>query len=162
MALYSIDHAVGIARDLADRLSLRFTNGAGLNFVRQAQTTSASSAGAGWPMLFLSHGGNEAEGQPVVALRLTNIQVGALDIFGNSTLPFAPTQCEIAYELTSGGAPEVAIGDLMVVGLEVSRTGMVEIIETIANGTAVTEASMNSATVIESLKDIDWGFKGNT
>lgn len=160
--LYSIDHAVGVARDLADRLSLRLTNGSGLNFVRQAQTTSASAAGAGWPMLFISHGGNEAEGQPVVGIRITDINVGAIDIFGNATLPFTPTQCEIAYELTSGGAPEVAIGDLMVCGLEVSRTGMVQIIETIANGSAVTEVNMNSATIIENLKDIDWGYKGNT
>lgn len=159
--LYSIDKAVGLARDLADRLSLRLVNGSGLNFVRQSQTTSTSSAGAGWPLLFVSRGGNEAEGQPVIGIRITDIQVGAIDIFGNSTLPFSPTQSEIAYELTSGGAPEVAIGDLMVVAFEVTRMGTVEIIETIANGSAVTEANMNSATIIENLKDIDWGFKGN-
>ena len=47
--LYSIDHAVGVARDLADRLSLRLANNSGLNFVRQSQTTSTSAAGAGWP-----------------------------------------------------------------------------------------------------------------
>lgn len=160
--LYSIDHAVGVARDLADRLSLRLANNSGLNFVRQSQTTSTSAAGAGWPMLFVSHGGNEAEGQPVVGIRITDINVNAIDIFGNATLPFTPTQCEVAYELTSGGAPEVAIGDLMVCAFEVTRTGMVQIIETIANGSAVTEANMNSATVIENLKDIDWGLKGNT
>ena len=160
--LYSVDHSVGVARDLSDRLSLRFTNGAGLNFVRQSSTTSASLAGAGWPLLFISHNGVETEGSPVVGIRITDVNVGAIDIFGNPTLPFTPTQCEIAYELTSAGAPEVAIGDLLVIALEVSRTGMVQIIETIANGTAVTESSMNSATVIENLKDIDWGFKGNT
>ena len=162
MALYSIDHAVGVARDLADRLSLRLTNGSGLNYVRQAQTTSASTAGAGWPMLFLSHNGVESEGSPVIGIRITDIQVGAVDIFGNSTLPFTPTQCEIAYELTSGGAPEVALGDYTVVLFEVARTGMITIQETIANGSAVTEANMNSATVVENLKDIDWGFKNNT
>lgn len=160
--LYSIDHAVGVARDLADRLSLRLSNGSGLNFVRQTSTTSASAAGAGWPLLFVSRNGNESEGQPVVGIRITDINVGAVDIFGNATLPFTPTQCEIAYELTSGGAPEVAIGDLMLCAFEVTRTGMVEIIETIANGNAVNEANMNSATIIENLKDIDWGFKGNT
>jgi len=160
--LYSIDHAVGVARDLADRLSLRLVNNSGLNYVRQTQTTSTSTAGAGWPMLFISHGGNESEGQPVIGIRITDIQVGAIDIFGNSTLPFTPTQCEVAYELTSGGAPEVAIGDLLVCAHEVTRTGMVEVIETIANGMAVTEANMNSATIIENLKDIDWAYLGNT
>ena len=94
----------------------------------------------------------------VVGIRITDINVNAIDIFGNATLPFTPTQCEVAYELTSGGAPEVAIGDLMVCAFEVTRTGMVQIIETIANGSAVTEANMNSATVIENLKDIDWGL----
>jgi hypothetical protein len=160
--LYSIDHAVGVARDLADRLSLRLTNNSGLNTVTQSQTTSTSSAGAGWPLLFVSHNGVVSEGNPVVGIRITDIQVGAIDIFGNSTLPFTPTQCEIAYELTSGGAPEPAIGDLSLIVFEVARTGMVTVIETIANGTAVTEASMNGSTVIENLKDIDWGYKGNT
>ena len=158
--LYSIDHAVGVARDLADRLSLRLSNGAGLNFVRQAQSTSVFSAGAGWPMLFVSRNGNEAEGQPVVCIRISDIQVGATDIFGNSTLPFTPTQAEICYEL-SAGAPIVAIGDLMVCAFEVTRTGMVEIIETVS-GVAVNEANMASAAIIENLKDIDWGLKGNT
>ncbi len=156
--LYSIDKAVGLARDLADEFKIRLSNGSGLNTVRQAQDAQ------GWPMIFLSHNGNEAEAQPVIALRIKNIDVGATDIFGNSTLPFAPHQCEIAYELTSGGAPIPTIPDYTTVVFQVSRTGVIVDEEAIANGTAVTEASMNAAqaagpTLV--LKDIDWRNSGN-
>ena len=156
--LYSIDKAVGLARDLADEFKMRFANGAGINTVRQSQDAN------GWPMVFLSHNANEAEGQPVIALRIMNIDVGAKDIFGNASLPFAPHQCEIAYELTSGGAPFPAIPDYTTVVFQVSRTGVIVEEEAIANGTAVSEASMNAAqaagpTLV--LKDIDWRNSGN-
>ena len=159
--LYSIDHAVGVARDLADRLSLRFTNNSGLNSVRQTQDEN------GYPELFVSHGGNEAEGQPVVFIRLANLfeNGGAgspIDIFGNATLPFTPTICQIAYELTSGGAPYPTTADYSTCLFEIARCGTVVQEYSIANGTAVTEAAVNAASPVQTLKDIDWGFKGNT
>lgn len=157
--LYSLDHSIGVARDLADDLKIRFTNGAGLNTVRQTQDS------AGWPVIFLSVGGNEAEAQPVIALRLKNIDVGATDIFGNSTLPFTPTQCEIAFELNGAGAPRPSTSDLTTVIFQVSRTGVIVAEEAIANGTAVTIANMDIALAAGAspvLKDIDWGNKGNT
>lgn len=157
--LYSIDHAVGVARDLADDFKMRMSNSSTINTVRQAQDAN------GWPMIFLSHNGVETESNPVICVRLMNINVNATDIFGNATLPFTPTQAEIAYELTSGGAPIPVTADLTTVIFQVTRTGVIIINEPIANGTAVTEASMNAALAAgpaQVLKDIDWGNKGNT
>lgn len=156
MALYSVDHAVGLARDLADRLTMRLSNGAGLNTVRQAQDAQ------GWPELFISHAGSEAEGQPVVFIRFKNIDVGAVDIFGNSTLPFTPTLGQIAYELTSGGFPIPTVADYSTCFFELTRDGTVVQQYAIANGTAVTAAAVDAATPIQTLKDIDWRFSGNT
>lgn len=158
--LYSIDHAVGVARDLSDAFKIRFAPGsAGINTVRQAQDAN------GWPMIFLSHNGVETESNPVIAIRIMNINVGAIDIFGNSTLPFTPHQCEIAYELTSGGAPIPTTADYTTALFQVTRTGVIVENEPIANGTAVTEASMNAAQAAgpaQVLRDIDWRNSGNT
>jgi len=155
MALYSIDHAVGVARDLQDRLSLRMANSAGINTWRAAQDAM------GWPELFGSHGGNEAEGQPVLFIRLMNINP-TTDIFGNTTYPFTPTQTQLAYELNSAGAPFPTTADYTTAAFEITRTGTVFQEIAIANGTAVTEASVNAATPVQTLKSIDWGFQGNT
>ena len=154
--LYSIDKAVGLARDLADEFKMRFANGAGLNTVRQAQDT------AGWPMIFLSVNGNEAEGHPVIGLRIKNIDVGATDIFGNATLPFAPHQCEVAFEINSG-VPIPSTSDLTTVIFQVSRTGVI-LAEEAINGVAINQASMDAALAAGPspvLKDIDWRNSGN-
>lgn len=157
--LYSIDKAVGLARDLADEFKERMSNSATINSVRQAQDS------AGWPMIFLSRNLNEAEGQPVICLRIKNIDVGAVDIFGNATLPFAPHQCEIAYEMSAtAGLPLPVTADLVVAFFQATRTGVIIENEPIANGTAVNEASMNAAQAAgpaQVLKDIDWRNSGN-
>ena len=157
--LYSLDHAIGVARDLADDFQMRFANGTGINTVRQTQDAN------GWPMIFLSHNATETESNSVICVRLMNINVGAIDIFGNATLPFTPTQCEIAYELTSGGAPIPTTADYTDVVFQVTRTGVIVVNEPIANGTAVTEASMNAAQAAgpaQVLRDLDWRNSGNT
>lgn len=156
MSLYSVDHAVGLARDLSDRLSLRFTNGTGLNTVAQSQDT------AGWPIIVVTHAGSAAEGQPVVWIRIKNIDVGATDIFGNSTLPFTPTLTQFAYELNGAGAPFPTTTDFSTCLFEVSKMGTVVSEYAITNGTAVTTGAVDAATPVLTLKDIDWGFKGNT
>lgn len=156
MSLYSTSHANGAARDLADRLSLRFSNGSGLNTVRQTQDAQ------GWPELFVSHNGVESEGNPVIFIRLSNIDVGATDIFGNSTLPFTPTQTQLAYELNGAGAPIPTVADYSTCLFEIARMGTVVQEIAIANGTAVTFTTVQAATPVQTLKDIDWGFKGNT
>ena len=154
--LYSIDHAVGVARDLADDFKIRFSNGAVINSVRQAQDAN------GWPMIFLSVGGNEANAQPIIVLRIRNHDVGAKDIFGNSSLPFTPHSCEIAFQLSALGAALPNRLDYTKVVAQVSRTGMIIVEKEIADGTAVSEASMNAAEPSLVIKDIDWRNSGNT
>jgi hypothetical protein len=161
--LYSVDHAVGVARDLADRLSLRFSNSTTINTIRQAQDEN------GYPIIVASHNASEVEGAPVIWIRLANLfeySAGAngapIDIFGNPTLPFTPTICQVAYELASGGAPIPTTADYSTCLFEIARTGVVVQEYAIANGTAVTETAVNAATPVQTLKDIDWGFKGNT
>jgi len=170
--LYSIDHSVGIARDLADRLNLRMNNQAS-PAINQIQQTNDEF---GYPILILSSAGNQAEGQPVIWVRLRNLfeQIGGvspagapIDIFGNATLPFTPTVAQVAYELNSSGAPFPSAADYSTVLFEIARTGVVVQQFAIANGTAVNEASVNAQVTagtgpIQTLKDIDWGFKGNT
>jgi hypothetical protein len=166
---YSTDHAVGVARDLADRLTLRLENqtaGGALNTVTQ------SADEYGYPIIVVSHGGTVSEGSPVVWMRLTNLfepgtgdttPAGSpVDVFGNPSLPYTPTVCQIAYELTSGGAPIPTVTDYSTCLFEVARTGVVVREYAIANGTAVTETSVNAATPLIELRDIDNGYKGNT
>lgn len=165
--IYSIDHAVGVARDFADRLTMRMKNSTTINTVRQ------TSDEWGYPVVILSHNATETEGNPVIWVRFTNLfeesgspeasPAGApIDIFGNATLPFTPTIGQVAYELTSGGAPEPTTGDYSTVLFEMARTGCVVQQYAQPNGTAVTEASITSGNLVQELKDIDWGYKGNS
>ena len=43
-----------------------------------------------------------------------------------------------------------------------ARTGCVVQQYAQPNGTAVTEASITSGNLVQELKDIDWGYKGNS
>ena len=163
---YSVDHAVGVARDLADRLNLRLDNqtgGSALNNVVQSQDE------LGYPILIVTHGGSAVEGAPVIWIRLTNLNEypvagdgHPVDVFGNASMPFSPTICQMAYELSSGGVPIPSTVDFSTCLFEIARTGVVVQEYAIANGTAVTEAAVNAASPALTLKDIDWGFKGNT
>lgn len=154
--LYSVDHSVGLARDLADRLTIRLTNGTGLNTVRQTQDAN------GYPIIFVSHNATETESNSVIYIRLMNIDVGAKDVFGNSTLPFTPTLCQFAYELNGAGAPIPTTADYTTCLFEVVRMGTVLSEIAIANGTAVTTTSVDAATPVQTLKDINWAYLGNT
>ena len=229
---FSIDHAVGVARDLADRLNLRLGNQIALSAINTIQQTQDE---LGYPILITSHGGTASEGSPVIWMRLTNLfeypvngDGHPTDVFGNASMPFTPTICQIAYELTpatftvtsanatagavysnngqnftvqstiaagttlvaSGSAFPLASGTLTKVSgtgdatitfsaftglssipyandyttclFEIARTGVVVQQYWIANGTAVTEAAVNAAQPVQILKDLDWGFKGNT
>lgn len=156
MSLQSTSTAIGWARDLADKLILRFKSGSGVNSVRQALDAN------GWPMLFCSVSGNESAGQPVIGLRIIGqLSPANQDIFGNTTIPFAPHTCEIAFEkVVSTGVPFPAFSDLLTAAYEVSKLGVKVADKEIANGTAVTEASMNSTSAKVTLDNIDWPNKG--
>ncbi len=155
MALYSTTKANALARDLADRLTLRFSGSSTIDTVRQTQDS------AGWPMLFCSNGGAETAGNPVIAIRIKNIDVGATDIFGNSTLPFAPHTCEVAYELNAYTHPIPTAADYTTAVVECAKMGTIFVEEAIAHNTAVTAASMDASTPVNTLRDIDWSNKGN-
>jgi hypothetical protein len=173
MAIYSIDHCVGVARDLSDRLTLRLENQTGstaLNTVRQTQDS------LGYPILVVSHNGVESESNPVIWIRIKNLfepiagvsPAGApVDVFGNATMPFTPSVSEMAVELNGAGAPIPSTQDYSTCLFEIARTGTVVSEFSIANGTAVSQTSVEAQITagtgpVQTLKDIDWGFKGNT
>jgi hypothetical protein len=152
--MQSAKKAIDLCRDLADKLAKRLPAGAaGLNTVRQA-----FDAG-GWPMIFFSHNGNEAEGQPVVLIRIKNVDMVSKDVFGNSTFAYAPHTLELAYELASSGDSLPAHADLITVEFEAIKTGVRLQLKEIANGTAVSEAAINAASAIADLDELYWPTK---
>lgn len=150
----STAHAQANARQLADTLSVRTKGSATIDTVRQA--TDAN----GWPMLFLSKAGNEAAGQPVIAIRISNPDAGSKDIFGNATSAYTPHTLELAYEISATDNPVPADVDLIVAVYQTSLTGIKLQVKEIATGTAVTEASMNAAAVKLEIEDLYWPTKG--
>src|SRR5581483_5689455 len=124
--------AVALARDLADKLAKRYAGGSGLNTIRQAFDAN------GWPMIFVSHGGNEAEGQAVVLIRIKGVDAVSKDIFGNATTAYAPHTLELAYELTAtSNCPIPTLADLAQAEFEAIKTGVRYQLKEIANATQV-------------------------
>ena len=171
--IYSIDHCVGAARDLADRLTLRLENQTGstaLNFVRQTQDS------LGYPILVVSHAGVETESNPVIWVRIANLfepiagvsPAGApVDVFGNASMPFTPSVCQMAVELNGAGAPIPSTQDYTTCLFEITRMGTVIAEFAIANGTAVNQTSVEAQITagtcpVQVLRDIDWRNSGNT
>jgi hypothetical protein len=141
----------------------------------QLNTVRQTSDEWGYPVIVISHAGVETESNPVVWVRVTNLfeQSGSpeaspagapVDIFGNATLPFTPTVIQIATELVgiAGTAPIPSAQDYSTCLFEIARTGAVVSQYGQPNGTAVTEASITSANLVQTLKDIDNAFRGNT
>lgn len=149
--------AEALMRDVADKLSVRYkyTN-LNINTVRPAHDAN------GWPMLFLSVGANEAAGQAVIALRIRSQNAISKDVFGNDLIAFAPHDLELAYELSAAivPAPFASRSDLFTAMWESIRTGCHLKIKEIAQGTAVSEASMNAAAVSCDLDELYWPTKG--
>lgn len=146
--------AEALLRDVADKLKVRYAGSATIDTVRAARDAQ------GWPMLFLSDAGNEAAGQPVVALRIRAVDAVSKDVFGNDLVAFAPHKLEIAYELTATDNPIVTDKDLLIAEYEAIKTGVAIQLKELANGTAVTEASMNAAAVAIELDELYWPTKG--
>jgi hypothetical protein len=146
--------AVALARDLADKLAKRYAPGAaGLNTVRQAFDAN------GWPMIFCSHNANEAAGQPVLAIRISNVDAVSKDIFGNALTAYAPHILEVAYELAAANKPTPTLADVAIADFESIKTGCRWQLKEIANGTAVTEAAMNAKSADQDLEDLYWPTK---
>lgn len=152
--MQSVAKAEALVRDLSDKLAKRFPSGAaGLNFLRVANDAN------GWPMLFISHNGNEAEGQPVVLIRIKNVDLVSKDVFGNSSFAYAPHTLEFAYELASANHPIPLDSDLASASFEAIKTGVRYQLKEIANGTAVSEVAINAASPSADLEELYWPTK---
>lgn len=151
--MQSTAKAQALSRDLADKLSKRFAGSATINTVRQANDAN------GWPMIFCSRNSNEAEAQPVIAIRIKGIDAISKDVFGNATSAYAPHTLEVAYELAAANKSEAANSDIAAVNFEAIKTGVRFQLKEIANGTAVSEASMNAANPIADLEELYWPTK---
>lgn len=152
--MQSTAKAVALSRDLADKLAKRFPSGsAGLDTVRQAFDAN------GWPMIFLSHGANEAAGQPVVLVRIKGVDMVSKDIFGNATSAYAPHTLEFAYELAAANKPFPTLADVAAADFESIKTGVRYQLKEIANGTAVSEAAINAKSADADLDELYWPTK---
>lgn len=150
----SLAKADALIRDVADKLKVRYAGSATIDTVRQARDA------AGWPILFLSDAGSEVAGAAVIAIRIKAADAVSKDVFGNDLVAFAPHKLEIAYELTAANNPIPTDVDLLIANFETIKTGVAIQLKEIANGTAVTEASINAATVAIEIDDLYWPTKG--
>lgn len=142
--------AEALVRDLADKLRKRFPS----KTVREARDA------AGWPMIFMSNSGSEAAGQEVQAIRISAVDAVSKDVFGNALVAFAPHTLEHAWELTAANNPIPTDADIYTVTWEASKLGVKTQLKEIANGTAVSAASMDAASAAVELDDIYWPTKG--
>lgn len=153
MAFKSTAKAQALVRDLKEKLDLRIANAASPRVNQSRQINDAN----GWPIIIMSRG-NEAAGQPVIAIRIKGIDAVSKDIFGNDITAAAPHNAEIAYE-TDAADDEAQILDLIKVMFELAKLGTKIQVKVIANGTAVTEASMDAAAASESIDNLYWPTK---
>ncbi|NJO48109.1 MAG: hypothetical protein HC840_00170 [Leptolyngbyaceae cyanobacterium RM2_2_4] len=150
----SLAKADALLRDVADKLKVRLAGSATIDTVRAARDA------AGWPMLFLSDAGNEAAGQPVIALRIKAVDAVSKDVFGNDLVAFAPHKLEVAYELTATDNPIATDKDILIAEFEAIKTGVAIQLKELANGTAVTAVNMDAAAVAIELDELYWPTKG--
>jgi hypothetical protein len=155
MSFKSTAKAEALARDLAEKLKLRIAGSASGRVDTLRQVKDA----AGWPVIFLSDNGNEAAGQPVIALRIKGVDAVSKDILGNSIVAAAPHALEVAYEL-DGTEAEPSRLDLLKVMFEALKLGTKLQVKEIADGTAVTIANMDAASVDEESDWLYWPTKG--
>lgn len=150
----SLAKAEATVRELKEKLQFRFKGSSSIDTVRESKDSE------GWPMLFCSDAGNEAAGQPVVAVRIKAVDAVSKDIFGNDLIAFGPHELEVAYEL-DGTEGEPSRRDLSKVMLEVSKIGMKILIKEIADATAVSATSMSATAPADVLDyEVVWPTKG--
>lgn len=142
-------------RDLSEDLQLRITGAAAgrVDTVREARDS------AGNPYIVLSDAGNEAAGQPVILVRMKQIDAVSKDIFGNDLKAYAPHTCEVAYEL-DGTEAEPSRLDLQLVMFELAKRGIKIEIKQVADATAVTPTSVDATATAQELDWLRWPTKG--
>src|SRR5665213_1751220 len=89
--MQSAAKAQALIRGLKDKIQVRLPS----------KTIRQQNSDRGWPMLFISNGGNEAEGQSVIVIRISNVDMVSRDVFGNHTYAYTPDQLEFGYELNA-------------------------------------------------------------
>ena len=148
-----------VARDLGNRLAVRFQNNAEAGGVSQVSYAQDSNGGQ---LIFLSNG-SLAEGQPVILVYLQQIPMVSNDIFGNPELAYTPSTSSISYELNGAGAPIPTQADLDTVKWELFPFGIAYKLAPIANGTAVSQASAAASLAAPTLSidQLYWPTKGN-
>lgn len=139
--------AEAMMRRTKEQLDLRIKGSATINTTRQIRDAQ------GWPLLLLSVAGNEAAGQPVIAIRIRGIDAVSKDVFGNQLDAFAPHILEVAYELSAAENPFPANADVALATIICAQLNMRTQLKQVATATAVTEAALNATAA--SL-DIDW------
>ena len=153
MAIKNLAKADALMRDLKEKLDLRIAGSASIDGSREARDSE------GFSFLMLSDGGNEAAGQPVIFIRIKQIDAVSKDIFGNALNAYAPHVCELAYEL-DGTEAEPSRKDLAKVMWELAKLGVKIEIKEIADGTAVSAAAVDAAAAAEELDWLNWPTKG--
>ena len=148
-----------VARDLGNRLAVRFQNNAeagGVSTVSYAQDSN------GGQLIYLSAAGVVTESNPVILIYLQQIPMVSNDIFGNPELAYSPSTSSISYELNSAGAPIPTQADLDTVKWELFPFGIAYKLAPIANGTAVTQASAAASLAAPTLSidQLYWPTKG--
>jgi len=145
-----------IARDLSQQLEIRVAGSAAgrVNSVRNTKDV------LGNPMIFLSRGGNEAAGQPVIALRILPVLNPTLSIFGQEIGSGDPSTIQVAYELDGAGQEPVALDIITVLYQSVPVGTRMNILQ-IADATAVTTANMDLAAIAQAFEALYWPGSGN-
>lgn len=155
--MFSNAKAIALCRDLADKLRDRFlASGSALTTITESFFVDAENAS--WPVLTISDG-TVTEGSAVILIEISNVDAVSKDIFGNDTYTYAPHILQLAYELSSGGAPIPATADILTVEFEAIKTGVRLQLKAIPNGTAVTAATVNAAAATVDLDDLEWPTK---
>ncbi len=149
-----------VARDLGNRLAIRFANNAeagGVNSVSYAQ-----DANGGQLISLYNSASGLGESFPVILVYLQQIPMVSNDIFGNPEFAYCPSTSSISYELNGAGAPIPTQSDLDQVKWELFPFGIAYKLAPIANGTAVTQASAAASLLapVLSIDQLYWPTKG--
>lgn len=159
--IISNNKIAAVARDLGNRLQVRFQNNAesgGVNAIQYAQDAN------GGQLIYLYNSADGlGEGEPVILVYLQQIPMVSNDIFGNPELAYTPSTSSISYELNGAGAPIPTQVDLDTVKWELFPFGISYKLAPIANGTAVSQAAAVASLVAPTLSidQLYWPTKGN-
>jgi len=155
MAIKNLAKAEALIRQLAEDLAVR-TAGAASGRVDRVREAKDSE---GYPYLVLSDNGTETAGNPVIFIRIKQIDAVSKDIFGNDLKAYAPHICELAYEL-DGTEAEPSRLDIAMVMFELAKLGVKIEVKEIADATAVTPANVDADAASLELDWLRWPTKG--